>query len=80
MKKVLLVLTVLLCVSMVKPLETTPFNEGFEDGWCEGYKDVKGQLTICPIAPIAPLPPIDANTYKGGYNIGFKAGRKKAQE
>lgn len=60
-------------------LTKTAFCEGWEEGYCEGWKDVKGQFSICPIAPICPIPPVGKNTYKGGYNMGFKAGMKKAK-
>lgn len=56
------------------------FCEGWEDGYCEGWKDVKGQYAICPIAPICPIPEIGQDTYKGGYNRGFKAGSRAAQK
>jgi hypothetical protein len=56
------------------------FCEGWEDGYCEGWKDVKGQYAICPITPICPIPEIGQDTYKGGYNRGFKAGSKAAQK
>ena len=55
------------------------FNEGFKDGYCEGWKDVKGQYAICPITPIPPIPPIGKDTYRGGYNLGFKKGMRAAQ-
>jgi hypothetical protein len=56
------------------------FCKGWEEGYCEGWKDVKGQYAICPITPICPIPEIGQDTFKGGYNRGFKAGRKKALE
>ena len=52
------------------------FSEGWQAGWEAGWKQVKGQLTI---APIAPIPPIGQDTYQGGYNNGFVAGMKAAQ-
>jgi hypothetical protein len=55
------------------------FCEGWEDGYCEGWKDVKGQYAICPVTPICPIPEVGQNTYKGGYNRGFKAGWRAAQ-
>ncbi len=59
---------------------TTDFCDGWEDGYCEGWKDVKGQLAICPITPICPIPEIGQNSYRGGYNRGFKAGMKAANK
>ena len=60
-------------------LNQTEYNEGWEDGFCEGWKDEKGQFVICPIAPIAPIPKLNCmEGYKCGYNRGFKYGLCKA--
>ena len=58
----------------------TDFNEGFEDGYCEGWKDVKGELALCPLTPLAPMPEISQSndSYRDGYNTGFKAGMRAA--
>lgn len=92
MKKLFIIsaiaLSVALSYSFVKPIETiitieksySDYSDGWEDGYCEGYKYVKGQYTICPIAPIAPVARVGENTYKGGYNRGFVAGKNKASE
>ena len=92
MRKLLIISTIILSValsySFVKPIKTiitinnsyTDYQEGWKDGYCEGYKYVKGQYVICPIAPIAPVARVGENTYKGGYNRGFVAGKKKASE
>ena len=58
----------------------TDFNEGFEDGYCEGWKDVKGVYAICPITPICPIPEIGKDDFRGGYNRAFKAGMKAARQ
>jgi len=57
------------------------FDKGFEDGYCEGWKDVKGKNAYCPYAPYPPYPTYEqsADSYRDGYNTGFKAGRRKAQ-
>mgnify|MGYP003676120396 CR=1 FL=1 len=58
----------------------TPFEEGWETGHCEGWKDVKGQNVWCPTAPWAPTPDWDCgDSYRCGYNRGFKFARCKAQ-
>ena len=54
------------------------FADGFDDGYCEGWKDVRGRYAICPITPIPPLPQIGQDTYRGGYNLGFKMGTRAA--
>ena len=57
------------------------FNEGWEEGFCEGWKDEKGNYAICPITPLPPLPKIDEsrNSWRDGYNRGFKYGICKAR-
>ena len=59
----------------------TKFDEGFEDGHCEGWKDEKGQYAICPIAPIPPIPKVgqSSESYRDGYNTGFKRGIRDAR-
>lgn len=55
------------------------FCEGWEDGYCEGYKYVKGDYAICPITPICPMKRIGEDSYRDGYNRGFIAGMRAAQ-
>lgn len=58
---------------------TSSYAAGWKDGYCEGWKDVKGQFAICPPAPVAPVALVSCYSgYKCGYNRGFKAGREKA--
>lgn len=54
--------------------KTEEFQKGWEDGYCEGWKDVKGQMAICPVPPIAPIPFVLEDDYVSGYNRGFKKG------
>ncbi len=65
-----------------KVILKSKFDEGFEDGYCEGWKDVKGAYSVYPVAPVPPVPNAfqSYNSYKDGYNTGFKAGRKAAQK
>lgn len=77
MKKVKLVLIGLLFVAL-SAFSGSEFEDGFEEGHCEGYRDVKGQFVTCPVAPVAPVPQVNQDTYRGGYNAGFKKGRRKA--
>lgn len=56
------------------------YLQGWEDGYCEGWKDVKGMYAICPIPPIAPLPLIGRDDYVDGYNRGFKHGYIAAEQ
>lgn len=68
--------------SQNQTLETrdwTDFCDGWNDGYCQGWKDVKGPFSICPITPPCPIPGIGQETYRGGYNAGFKAGMRAAE-
>lgn len=95
MKKLLLVLVMFIGVFSLMSFEMTEdntiktekkletkFEEGFKDGHCEGWKDVKGKHSYCPYPPYPPYPkyPQESTSYKDGYNTGFKAGRKAAQK
>lgn len=76
MKKLVLIAFVFFVSVSFSTLETD-FCQGFKDGFCEGYKDVKGSYYVCPVAPVCPVPGVGQDTYRGGYNTGFKAGMKK---
>ena len=75
MKRVLFILIFIISTSFI----SDDFCQGFEDGYCEGWKDVKGQYEVCPVAPVCPVPDVDNDTYRGGYNTGFKKGRQDAK-
>ncbi|MEE8564935.1 MAG: hypothetical protein V3S79_00970 [Candidatus Thermoplasmatota archaeon] len=78
-KKIVLLTALAISLSFAFTLNFgTSFCEGWKDGHCEGWKDIKGQYSVCPIAPICPIPAIGQDTYRGGYNAGFKAGRRAA--
>ena len=67
--------------SIVNPASYSfDYCDGWEEGYCEGYKDVKGQMAICPVTPVCPVPKADCQSYNCGYNRAFKSGRKKAQQ
>lgn len=61
-------------------MQTSEFLKGWEAGHCEGWKDVKGDLAVCPVTPTAPVADVGKNTYKGGYNKGFKRGTSDAKK
>ena len=92
MKKVFFIATIISVFAILSAFTTTNINspkietklvssfcDGWEDGYCEGWRDIKGPNAICPITPICPIPEIGQDTYRGGYNRGFKAGSRKAQ-
>ena len=58
--------------------QSDDYKNGWVDGHCEGWKDVKGRYSYCPHAPYPPYPAYGQNTYRGGYNAGFKAGTRAA--
>jgi len=62
----------------IDSIAATDFCDGWEDGYCEGWKDVKGQYAFCPLTPFCPFPELGENSYRGGYNRGFKAGMREA--
>ena len=49
---------------------STPFCEGWEDGYKEGYC-YRIENCLEPLVPQCPLPEIDENGYNDGYNRGF---------
>ena len=92
MKKVFFIATIISAFAVLTAFTTSNTNptktevtlasdfcEGWEDGYCEGWKDVKGQMALCPLTPLCPLPELGQDTYRGGYNRGFKAGSRAAQ-
>ena len=55
------------------------YSEGWKDRYCEGWKDVKGMYANCPNTPNCPNPLNSCmEGYRCGYNRGFKAGMKAA--
>jgi len=92
MKKAIFIFTILSCslflnsftnsnstnLQTVEIIKNSNFCDGWEDGYCEGWKDVKGSNSLCPLTPLCPLPRLGEDTYRGGYNRGFKAGSRAA--
>lgn len=64
----------------IQILLETEFEKGFAEGYCEGWKDVRGNVN-CPNAPNAPNPinGQSEDSWKDGYNTGFKRGMKDAR-
>jgi len=42
-------------------------------GFYEGYKSIKGELSIVPICPIEPITPIGSSAFREGIKAGIKA-------
>jgi hypothetical protein len=86
MKKLIFILSIILIISTSFSNNTlenlnSDYCDGWNDGFCEGYKDKAGQLKPCPATP--PCPAIlahEENTYKFGYNRGFKVGQSRTRK
>lgn len=77
MKKLLLLITV--CSLGVRAWAGPEFEKGWQTGWDQGYKQVRGHYGLVPFPPMTPvLPPLNGDNYLEGYNIGFAAGMKAA--
>lgn len=62
--------------------EETKYEQGWKDGHCEGWREIKGQYAYCPYPPYAPYPqyPKSSDSYKDGYNDGFLRGMRDARK
>ena len=86
MKNLLIILTLSLCFTATDfkaqdyNVYNDPYCKGREEGYCEGWKDVKGVLALCPITPVCPVPKVYRTRYLDGYNRGFKKGVKDAEK
>ena len=82
MKKLILLILLLGAMAFGSQADKKPVSDycdGWEQGYCQGWKSVKGQMSLCPITPVCPVAKVDCNSgYRCGYNRGFVAGRKKA--
>jgi hypothetical protein len=56
------------------------FEKGWECGRNEGWKQVKGDYSLPPLAPFPPFPPFGKDDFRGGYNLGFLAGMSEATQ
>ena len=52
--------------------QTSDFCQGFSEGW----KTLKGELSIVPICPVAPITPIGSTPYREGIKSGMSAARR----
>lgn len=51
-------------------------QQDFCDGFAEGWKTVKGDLSIVPICPIAPITPIGSTAHREGLKAGIARARR----
>jgi len=84
MKNVLMLMLIFIATIAMNEIESKPtqtldeYYSGFDDGFSEGWRDVKGSMSLSPIPPMAPAPDPGRVTYRDGYNKGFKIGRRRA--
>jgi hypothetical protein len=77
MKKLFLALALAL-LSAHFALAGESFSRGFELGFDQGFKHVRGEFSLPPVSPLPPIPPIGQDTFFGGYNAGFLQGIARA--
>lgn len=58
--------------------QISEFEQGFYDGYEEGWRSVKGKYARSPRPPRAPLPNSTQKEYKHGYIKGYKVGEGDA--
>jgi len=52
--------------------QSSSFERGFRDGYCQAKKEDKGQYTTCATSPIAPIPKAGKESYQDGFSAGYK--------
>lgn len=72
--------TVHSCEQSYEQLASASYHRGFRDGWAAGWRHVRGQFSMPPLAPLAPLPRPGEDHYRGGYNRGFEMGMQRARQ
>ncbi|MGA2445796.1 MAG: hypothetical protein ABSG50_10265 [Opitutaceae bacterium] len=88
MKRLLFLLMIVLGVPPSLPIQTTQicradmqsYVAGWNDGWAEGWKYVKGKYSYPPYPPYPAYPQAGRDTYQDGYNDGFMAGQREAKK
>jgi hypothetical protein len=82
MKKAILISVILFAtLTAFNEVQKTRYHEGFDDGHCEGWKDERGRFAFCPFPPYPDYPawPKSIDSYRDGYNDGFKRGVSDAR-
>ena len=79
MKKIILLIAVVMLWSFTTLNTNDPYCMGWEKGYCEGWKYIEGEFSVCPVAPVCPVPRVDQYKFKDGYNRGFLKGVRHAK-
>lgn len=53
--------------------------DAFCDGFEEGYRAIKGELSVVPICPIAPITPIGSTPFREGVKAGMAKARGRGR-
>lgn len=48
-------------------------NETYKDGFVEGYKAIRGNSVMVPMAPMAPMTPMGQTAFRMGILAGIRA-------
>ena len=52
MKKIILIIAVVMLWSFTTLNTNDPYCVGWEKGYCEGWKYIEGEFSVCPVAPV----------------------------
>ena len=51
-------------------------QDGFDAGYNEGYKAIRGDMVLTPLTPLAPLTPLNSTDFREGIKQGYEDGQK----
>ena len=77
MKRILPLTLLLGCLPMTAT--ATPWCDGYQEGYTEGYEAVRQVPTFAPACPL-PERRTDPNNYQQGYSRGIRDGEAKAEQ
>jgi len=81
MKKLLTAIAITVSLSSFAPAPWSAFCNGWDAGYCAGWRTVKGEYAMCPLSPLCPVPPMGCtyNDYRCGFTVGVLAGERAAR-
>ncbi len=65
-------LILLLTLSTLAYADRAAFCAGFT----EGYKSIKGNISLVPICPVKPVKPVNSTDFREGIKAGMRAARR----
>ncbi len=72
MKRSVAVAIVALCLTTLALASQDEFCAGF----IEGYKSIKGDVSILPVCPVVPVTPIGSTDFREGIKAGIRAAQR----